>query len=117
MPFDAAIDRTIASFKEQGFGVLSDIDIQAAMKTKLGVDFRPYRILGMCNPPLAHRALLAEDRIGVMLPCSVIVQEKGGSVEVAAVNPLVAMAAVDNPALGEVASEVTALIAQAVDAI
>ena len=97
--FDDAVARTMDALGTEGFGVLSDIDVAATLKKKLGEEMRPYRILGACNPALAHKALSAEDKIGVMLPCNVIVQAVDGGVEVAAVNPEVAMARVDNPAL------------------
>lgn len=106
--FDAVIDAVKAALKLEGFGVLTDIDVQATMKEKLGADFRRYRILGACNPLLAKQALETEDKIGTMLPCNVIVQEKSdGDVEIAAINPMVAMSSVDNPALAELAKEVT----------
>lgn len=105
--FLEAIERTIESLKSEGFGVLADIDIKATLKTKLDVDFRNYRILGACNPPLAHKALLAEDKIGTMLPCNVIVQElEPGTVEIASVDPAVSMKAVSNEELTDIAEEV-----------
>ena len=106
--FDEVIDRTIAALKAEGFGVLTDIDVRATMKAKLGAEFRPYRILGACNPPLAHQALQVEDKIGAMLPCNVIVQEKAGSIEVSAVDPFAGMERIGNPALTAIAGEVTA---------
>jgi uncharacterized protein (DUF302 family) len=107
VPFDEAIGRATEALKGQGFGVLTDIDVKASMKKKLGVEFRRYRILGACNPPLAHKALTLEDKIGTMLPCNVVVQETAdGGVEVAAVDPVASMAAIDNPRLAEVAAEV-----------
>jgi uncharacterized protein (DUF302 family) len=106
--FSAVVERVIESLKAEGFGVLTDIDVKATMKKKLDIDFRNYRILGACNPPLAHQALNADDKIGTMLPCNVIVQDLGGGkIEVAAINPSVSMAHVENPALNLIAESVT----------
>ena len=101
----AATRRALAA---EGFGVISEIDVQATLKTKLGVDFRPYLILGACNPAMAHQALLLEDKVGTMLPCNVVVQllPNGQDVEVAAVNPIASMGAIDNPDLRGVAAAV-----------
>lgn len=115
-PFDEAIERVTEALKVEGFGVLTDIDVKATIKKKLGEDFRDYRILGACNPTFAHQALLAEDKIGTMLPCSVIVQETDdGLVEVAAIDPIASMQSVDNPALGDIAVEVQAKLRRVVD--
>jgi uncharacterized protein (DUF302 family) len=116
-PFDKAVDRTIAALKSEGFGILSDIDVSATMKAKLGADFRPYRILGACNPPLAHRALLAEEKIGAMLPCNVIVQEKPDGIEISAVDPLAGMERVGNPALTAIAMEVAERLKRVIAAV
>ena len=106
--FDAAIEKVTGELKKEGFGVLTEIDIKATMKKKLDVDLPKYTILGACNPQYAYRALQAEDKIGTMLPCNVIVQETpDGRVEVSAVNPLASMQAVENPELGALAEEVT----------
>jgi uncharacterized protein (DUF302 family) len=105
--FDTVIDKTIAALKQEGFGVLTEIDVRKTLKDKTGADFRSYRILGACNPALALKALTAEAKIGTMLPCNVIVQDLGGGqVEVAAINPLVAMEKVGNPALAAIAGDV-----------
>lgn len=118
MPFDAAIERVTDELKKEGFGVLTQIDVKQTMKEKLGEDFRDYRILGACNPRFAHEALSAEDKIGTMLPCNVIVQDRGdGSVEAAAVDPLASMASVDNPALEAVAGEVRSRMSKVIEAL
>jgi len=106
--FNQVIEQVTEALKEEGFGVLTEIDIAATMKKKLDVDLRKYKILGACNPQYAYRALQAENKIGTMLPCNVIVQEtEDGKVEVSAVNPLASMQAVENPELGALAGEVT----------
>lgn len=118
LPFDAAVERVKAELKKEGFGVLTEIDVKKTLQEKLGVDFRPYRILGACNPPYAYKALLAEDKIGTMLPCNVIVQEHGPArVEVAAIDPLASMAAVKNEDLGTVGLEVREKLKRVVEAL
>lgn len=105
--FDTAVSKTKEALKDEGFGVLTEIDIQQKIKEKLGVDFKNYVILGACNPALAYEALQKEDKIGTMLPCNVIVYElSDNSVEVAAVDPIASMQAVENTALHEVAESV-----------
>ena len=107
LPFEEAIARTEAALKVEGFGVISRIDIQDALKSKIDVDFRPYTILGACNPALAHEALKLEDKVGTMLPCNVVVQAvDDGRCEVAAIDPVASMQAIENPELLEAASEV-----------
>ncbi|PRX38705.1 DUF302 domain-containing protein [Salegentibacter salegens] len=106
--FEKVIDKVTDELKKEGFGILTDIDIKETLKEKLDVDFKKYRILGACNPSYAHKALEAEDKIGTMLPCNVIVQEiEEGVIEVAAVNPMASMQAVDNEILAEIASDIT----------
>ena len=108
MPFEKAIEKVTQELKQEGFGVLTEIDVKATLKKKLDVDFRNYRILGACNPPFAYDALQAERMIGTMLPCNVIVQdaEEPGKTEIAAIDPIASMQAIQNPALGEVAETV-----------
>ena len=105
--FEDAIINITEALKKEGFGILTEIDVQSTLKKKLDVDFRKYKILGACNPPFAYKALQAEDKIGLLLPCNVIVQETSdGSVEVAAIDPLESMKTVNNGNLVDVATEV-----------
>lgn len=118
MPFDEAVAHVTEELKKEGFGVLTDIDVKATLKKKLGVSFQNYRILGTCNPPFAYQALQAEDKIGTMLPCNVIVQEIAGNlVEVAAVDPIASMAAIQNQDLGSVAVQVQAKLKEVVEGL
>jgi uncharacterized protein (DUF302 family) len=118
LPFDEAITRVTEELKKEGFGVLTEIDVKATLKKKLDVDFRNYRILGACNPPFAYQALLAEDKIGTMLPCNVIVQELApGTVEIAAIDPIASMAAVDNPGLAQIGMQVRAKLQKVVESL
>ena len=105
--FDEAVEKVTEALKQEGFGVLTEIDVKATLKKKLDVEFRPYKILGVCNPPYAHKALEVEDKIGIMLPCNVIVQETAdGTIEVAAVDPVASMSAIENPKLMDIAAEI-----------
>lgn len=113
--FEQVIDQITESLKEEGFGILTEIDIKATMKKKLDVDFRPYKILGACNPAFAYKALQAEDKIGTMLPCNIIVQELGQGIEVAAIDPVASMQAVGNESLSAMADEVRNKLAKAID--
>jgi len=116
--FDDAIAATTEALKRHGFGVLTEIDVQSTLKKKLGVDFKPYRILGACNPEMALQALRAEDKIGTMLPCNVVVQQhEDGHVEISAVDPVASMQAIDNPALADVAAKVRDMLQRAVEEI
>ena len=114
--FDEAIAKTEAALKEEGFGIISRIDLQDALKTKIGVEFRPYTILGACNPALAHEALKLENKVGTMLPCNVVVQAReDGGVEVAAIDPVASMQAIGNPKLLEAAEEVRKRLARVIE--
>jgi uncharacterized protein (DUF302 family) len=119
LPFDQAVERTREALAREGFGVLTEIDVRATLRKKLDVDFRPYVILGACNPPLAHEALSAEREIGLLLPCNVIVyagDEPGTSV-VSAMDPQAALSLTRNPAVGPLATEVGAKLRRALDAV
>ena len=114
--FEEAVEKIKDELKKEGFGILTEIDVKETLKKKLDVDFRKYRILGACNPPFAHKALLAEDKIGTMLPCNVIVQEiSEGVTEIAAIDPVASMQAVGNPRLKEIAEEIQAKLRKAVE--
>ena len=116
--FEGTLLKVEEELKAEGFGVLTEIDVQSTLKKKLDVDFKRYKILGACNPSLAHKALSTEDKIGILLPCNVIVEENiGGEVEVAAVNPIVAMSSVQNDSLAEVAKNVTEKLQKVMDKI
>ena len=115
MPIDAAAAATVEALKKNGFGVLTEIDVQKTFRNKLDVDFRPYRILGACNPKFAYQALQAEDKIGTMLPCNVVLQEKEpGRTEISAVDPIASMRAIDNPKLGDIAVTVQSMLKQVI---
>ena len=114
--FESVIDKVTEELKKEGFGILTEIDVKETLKKKLDVDFKKYRILGACNPPYAHKALEAEDKIGTMLPCNVIVQQiDDNNVEVAAINPIASMQAVENEELNEVAQEIKSKLEEIVD--
>ena len=114
--FEEAVAKVTKELKKEGFGILTEVDVQTVLKKKMDVDFRKYRILGACNPPFAYQALLAEDKIGLMLPCNVIVQETtDGKVEVAGIDPIVAMQAIQNPNLAGIANQVQAKMRKVIE--
>jgi uncharacterized protein (DUF302 family) len=114
--FEEVIQKVTDELKNQGFGVLTEIDVKATLKKKIDVDFRNYRILGACNPTFAHKALTAEPHIGVFLPCNVVVQENvNGDIEVSAVDPIASMMSVENESLGSIASEVQAKMKKVIE--
>lgn len=116
--FDEALVRVTEELKKEGFGILTEIDVKETMKKKMNMDFRKYKILGACNPPLAHKAIQAEDKIGTMLPCNVIVQEMSeGQIEVAAIDPVASMEAVENPKLQDVANQVRVKLKRVIDSL
>ena len=116
--FDNAVQKVTEALKAEGFGILTEIDIKATLKKKLDVDFYNYKILGACNPPFAYKALLAEDKIGTMLPCNVIVQEKvPGQVEVSAVDPAASMQAIENKDLQDIATEIRTKLQKIIEAL
>lgn len=116
--FGEAIERTEVALQKEGFGIISRIDIQNALKSKINVDFRPYTILGACNPALAYEALRIEDKVGTMLPCNVIVQDAGGGqTEIAAIDPVASMQAIPNPELLDRAEEVGQKLRRAIESL
>ena len=116
--FEEGIERITASLKNEGFGILTEIDLKDTLKKKLDVDFYNYKILGACNPPFAYQALQAEDKIGTMLPCNVIVQEKTpGEIEISAVDPMASMQAIENKDLGNLAKEVRTRLENCIKAL
>ncbi|HBK06956.1 MAG TPA: hypothetical protein DDZ81_14105 [Acetobacteraceae bacterium] len=116
--FDEAVVRTRAALQREGFGVITEIDVRQILKTKIGADFRPYLILGACNPKMAHEALLMEDKVGTMLPCNVVVQEAAtGTTDVAAIDPVASMQAIENPKLLETAATVAAKLKAAIASV
>ncbi len=118
MPFEKARAETIKALQRHGFGVLTEIDVESTLKKKLGASFRPYHILGACNPEMAFKALQVEDKIGTMLPCNAVLQQKeGGAVEISAVDPVASMQAIDNPALAATAEQVRDKLREVVDEI
>ena len=118
LPFDEAVARTREALKAEGFGVITEIDIQDTLKNKIGVDFRRYRILGACNPKLAYEALQLEDKVGTMLPCNVVVQEmSNGRTEVAAIDPVASMQAIENTRLRDAAGMVRSKLERVIDSL
>lgn len=117
LSFDVAVERTREALAREGFGVITEIDVRKTLKEKLGVEFRPYLILGACNPALAHEALLVEDKVGTMLPCNVVIQEVSGGTEVAAIDPVASMQAIPNLALAAKAKIVGARLQAAIEAL
>jgi uncharacterized protein (DUF302 family) len=116
--FNQVIKKVTEELKKEGFGILTEIDIKATLKKKLNVDFYNYRILGACNPPFAYKALQAEDKIGTMLPCNVIVQERdAGNIEVSAVDPMASMQSVENEALAKIAKKIRSKLEKVIEKI
>ena len=116
--FDDAVRRTTEALKQEGFGIITEIDVKDTLKRKINVDFRNYRILGACNPTLAHEALQIEDKVGTMLPCNVVVQDAGnGKTEIAAIDPVASMQAIDNPRLRHAAERVQAKLKQVIESL
>ncbi len=113
--FEEVVTKVKEELKKEGFGVLADMDVKKTLKEKLGVEFRNYRILGACNPTFSHQAFTAEDKIGTMLPCNVIIQEKGDIVEVTAVDPVASMMAIENPKVKEIAQKIQEKLRKVVD--
>ncbi len=118
LPFEEAVQRVTEALKREGFGIITEIDVRDTLKKKINVDFRNYRILGACNPALAHEALQLEDKVGTMLPCNIVVQEiTSGKVEVAAIDPVASMQAIDNLRLKQAAQKVQAKLRKVIEAL
>ena len=118
IPYGQAVEKVTAALADEGFGILTEIDVKATLKEKIDVNFRPYIILGACNPPFAYKTLQAEEQIGLMLPCNVVVQEgQDGGTVVSAMNPLVVMESVENPDLEPIAVDVTEMLRRVVQAL
>jgi uncharacterized protein (DUF302 family) len=117
MEFDAAVEKVAAELQKEGFGVLTTIDVRETLKKKLNVDFKKYKILGACNPPFAHKALLAEEEIGLLLPCNVVVYEKNGGSVVAAFDPMSMSKVMENPAIEPIAAEVKQRLERAIASV
>jgi uncharacterized protein (DUF302 family) len=118
MPYDQTVEKVREALAAEGFGILTEIDVKATLKEKIDVNFRPYIILGACNPPFAYKTLQVEEQIGLMLPCNVVVQEgQDGGTVVSAINPLVVMESVENPDLEPIAGEVTEMLRRVVQAL
>lgn len=116
--FETAVQRATEALKSHGFGIITQIDVRDTFKNKIGVDFRDYRILGACNPHLAHEALQIEDKVGTMLPCNVVVQDQGnGKIEVAAIDPVASMMAIENPELKRAAEQVREKLRGAIESL
>jgi uncharacterized protein (DUF302 family) len=116
--FNDAVQRATEGLKQEGFGIITEIDVRSTFKNKIGVDFRDYRILGACNPQLAHEALRIEDKVGTMLPCNVVVQDLGaGKIEIAAIDPVASMMAIDNPELKRAAEQVRDKLRRAIQGL
>ncbi len=115
--FDETITKTAQALQNEGFGILTEIDVTATLKKKLDVDFKPYKILGACNPSFAYQALKNEDKIGVMLPCNVVVIQQENGVEVSAVDPMASMQAIKNEALGQIAEQVQQKLKNVIDSL
>lgn len=115
--FEDAIELITGKLKNEGFGVLTEINVTETLKKKIDVDFKNYRILGACNPPFAHKALLAEDKIGLMLPCNVVVEETDGKIEISAIKPEESMKAINNPKLDEVSAVISQKLQNAINSL
>jgi len=114
--FESAVSKVTEELKKEGFGVLTEIDVKETLKKKIDVDFKKYKILGACNPPFAYEALKAEDKIGTMLPCNVVViEQEEGKIEISAVDPVASMEAVKNPQLADIADKIRSKLKKVIE--